>query len=140
MGSFTNAKFESISLRIFLIVCLDESECVCPFCHTPLSGHGTYRRKLIMKCGCRIQLDIPVGICPACRHVHVEQPSFIRPTSIMSSLLSRMWWMVNPSTPVWQTNLQCGAGRLSIVRQRRILKHFCALSRRMHIPCLAHLC
>ncbi|MBQ1809064.1 MAG: hypothetical protein IIZ87_06030 [Selenomonas sp.] len=32
-----------------------------------------------MKCGCRIQLDIPVGICPACRHVHVEQPNFIRP-------------------------------------------------------------
>lgn len=52
---------------------------MCPFCQTHLSGHGTRERLVRLRCGLRVRVCVPVGICPHCGHSHTELPHFIRP-------------------------------------------------------------
>ncbi|TYZ24525.1 hypothetical protein FZ040_00300 [Selenomonas ruminis] len=46
---------------------------------TQLSGYGSHSRYVRLKCGIRVYMDVPAGICPNCGHTHTELPDFIRP-------------------------------------------------------------
>ena len=52
---------------------------VCPDCHCSLRCHDHRERYVTMKCGKRLQLSVPRGICPSCGRLHTVLPNFVVP-------------------------------------------------------------
>ncbi len=64
---------------IFLLSSKDKKETVCPDCHCSLRCHDHRERYVTMKCGKRLQLLVPRGLCPECGRLHTVLPDFVVP-------------------------------------------------------------